>query len=103
MSDTPTLPELRAWLTQHHHPEDWTDFLTGLPWHIIKPGVQIAGASKIHPAIALASAAMYTGDQQIRDTIRQHLAGRDLGTGTPDPGPNRATRRAAARTQRKAR
>lgn len=101
MSDTPTLPELRAWLIERQHPEDWADFLAGLPWSIIKPGVQIAGASKVHPAVALGSAALHTGDQQIRDTIQAHLAGHDPGTGTP--GPNRATRRAAARSQRKAR
>lgn len=95
----PTREELAIWLTERQHPQEWADFLTGLPWHIIKPGVKIAVASKIHPAVALASAAAYTGDQQVRATIQAHLA-RDPGTPAPPPTPNRAARRAAGRRTR---
>jgi hypothetical protein len=104
MSDTPTLPELRQWLIGQRHPAEWADYLDGLPWSIIKPGAQIAGASKVHPAVALGVAVLHTGDQRVRGTIRAHLAQH-----TPDPPhpvaptPNRATRRAQARGRRTAR
>lgn len=69
----PTRDEITTWLVEQHAPTEWATFLDGLPWQIIRPGVQIARASKTHPALALGAAAVYSTDRQVKATISAHL------------------------------
>lgn len=51
----------------------WARFLHGLDWPIIKPLVQIALNSHVHPALAAGMVARSTQDEDIRATLVAHL------------------------------
>lgn len=93
---TPTADQITTWLADQQHPETWAEFLTGLPWQIIHPIAKMAGASKVHPALALGMVALHTGDPQVAQAARAHLAAKAPPTATPPPA-NRAARRARRR------
>lgn len=91
---TPTQHEIQQWLPTAKGQTDWASFLDGLPLHIIRPLVQIAVNSHTHPALALGTVAITTGDPEVRRVAQQHLAAKDPGAPAT---PNRAARRAAGR------
>lgn len=95
---TPTLADIQQWLPATKGQTDWANFLHGLPWHIIRPLVQIAVNSHTHPALALGTVAITTGDAEIRRVAHDHLAAKDPGIPAPPPA-NRAGRRAARRSR----
>lgn len=71
---TPTHDQVVTWLAEQHHPQTWASFLTGLPWRYLRPLVKMAGASKVHPALALATAAAYSRDPELKRVAGEHLA-----------------------------
>lgn len=67
---------------------DWSQFLAGLDWAIIKPLASMALHAGTHPALAAGLTARSTGDDHIRAALLGHLetkAGRD-NRGTPSDG-----------------
>ena len=94
---TPTRDQIAEWLVRRGHPATWADYLEGLPWQYIRPVAAIAANSNVHPAAALATAALYSSDEEFRATARAHIDAKDPAR------PNRAQRRAMARAVRRRR
>lgn len=73
----PTTTAIRTYLAGHgvntKNVHTWATFLTGLDWKIIKPLVQMATSSGVHPALAAGMVAQRTSDQQTQATLLAHL------------------------------
>lgn len=62
----------RAGVTERHV-KPWSTFLHGLDWPILKPLVQLALNSHVHPALAAGMVIRSTNDEQIKATLQAHL------------------------------
>lgn len=91
---TPSQTDIATWLRDTGRPHTWAASLTGLPWQYIRPVVEIAANTGVHPIAALSIAATYSQDQTFRTAATAHIAEHGAGKAA---GPNRAERRAAKR------
>jgi len=56
----------------------WAGFLHGLDWNLVKPLVQLAVNTNMHPALAAGMVANRTSDEQTKATITAHLEAKRL-------------------------
>lgn len=55
----------------------WSTWLQGLPWRYLRPLAQLAvNAGHEHPALAVASAAMWSEDEAFKAAVKTHLEGK---------------------------